>query len=148
MRLLIAVTAAALFACSGESRPVSPLEGIARSALNCPVGTLTWSLDEGPEAGTIDQNGFYNGPACRPDFQDATYHVRVTGCGGSVAIPVQVGDKVRDVVMLCWHDPAESCCHPPPATTVPEGQVRLYAAVRYNCAGHIEYSAVPPPFCP
>ena len=45
---------------------MTPLERMARSALSCSVGTLTWATD----VGTIDQAGNFSAPACQAPYDD------------------------------------------------------------------------------
>ena len=139
---------ALLVACgSAESHSPTSLEAVARSALSCPIGTLAWSVVEGT-GGTIDQAGNYTAPPCNANQTDATYHIRVSGCGNTTEIPVQVGDNVQSVAIYCGVILPETCCRPPPWTVAPGTQIQLYAAVRYSCAGHVVYSATPPAMCP
>lgn len=148
MKTRIVVVLVAMLAACGEERPQTELERIARSALSCPVGTVTWSIDEGAAGGSVTSAGVYTAPPCNAPYTDATYHVRATGCGNSVAIPVAVGDNVRAVEILCAAIAPATCCTPPPITMAPGGTAQWYAAVRYNCSGHVEYPLPPPAFCP
>lgn len=135
------------FACGpdGVAPPEPPLVAVARAALECPVGALTWSTD----IGSIDQAGHFTAPPCptAPPF-DLVAQVTVGGCGRTVTIPVDVSDSLEALSILCGVIQGETCCQPPPWTVTPGTQIQLYAALRYSCAGHVTYSAIPPPMCP
>lgn len=144
MRKLILLCFLALAACGSDTQPTE-FQKIATAALRCPVEQISWSIDEGPAGGTVDQNGNYVAPGCNPNFVDATYHVRATGCGGTFTIPVSVGDRPVAINMCAVVAP-ETCCRANP-TVAPGATIQFYAGVVYNCAGHIEYAVIPPPFC-
>ena len=143
MKRFFLIAVFAVLAC--DVRPQSDMERWARSALKCPTGALTWSVVE-PNGGTIDQAGNYLPPGCPTPYVDATYHVRVAGCGQSVDIPVAVKDEdVSGLSVYCGVVLPETCCRLPPITVPPAGQIQFYAQFQYSCAGHVTYSPAPPP---
>ncbi len=122
----------------------SQLEKVARAALACPTGTLTWSTD----GGTISATGDFTAPPCTAPYADATYHVTVSGCGNTTILPITVSDTLRSIAVYCGVVAPETCCRIPPWTVPPGTQVQVYAALQYSCAGHVEYSQAPPALCP
>ena len=145
IRSLVALAAVFALACgSALAPPQSDLERQARAALSCPVGTLTWSTD----GGTIDQAGNFTAPPCAAPYTDATYHVSVSGCGNSATIPIVVSDSLKSVAVYCGEVLPETCCRVPPLTVAPGAQIQWFAALQYNCDGHVTYSSTPPALCP
>lgn len=155
-----ALLALVLVACSGptSSPPVVPepvakpgatvsLLAIARDALSCPQGALTWSVVE-PNGGSVTQAGDYTAPSCGPAFVAGTYHVQAVGCSRTVAIPVAVAEDVLAVDIVCGVVAGTNCC----ATSfsvAPGTTIQFYASVTYSCPGHVVYSPTAPPVsCP
>ena len=139
---------ALLIACTApDPVPGTPLEAVARSALNCPAGALTWSVVE-PGGGSVTSAGVYTPPPCSASWVDATFHVAVSGCGNSTQIPVDVADAVRSLAIYCGVVAPETCCRPPPFVVAPGTAIQMYARVTFSCAEHVVYTQTPPAFCP
>ena len=153
------VTAMIIGGCQGDTTPppapdstqVARPEGtvqllaVARSALQCLDGTITFAVEEFG-GGTIDQNGIYLAPTCGP-YVPGTYHILVTGCGETARIPVEVQEAVLSVA-VCGVVQGESCCRSV-VVIGSGGVVSFYATTTWECPGHVTYSPAPPPAaCP
>jgi hypothetical protein len=147
MRYVIPLMTLILTACN-QPPEQTELERYARSALNCPVGTLSWSVVESI-GGTVDQSGNYRAPPCQAPYDDAVYHVHVDGCGRSTDIPIAVADSLKALTVYCGVVAPETCCRVPPLSVPPGANVQFYASLQYNCAGHVAFAPMPPPeLCP
>ena len=112
------------------------LEAIARAALVCNSGSLTFSVVEGSVGGSVDSAGNYTAPSCGPSFVAATYHVQASGCGNTVQIPIAVTEAVTGLAIVCAIVPPATTCSDPgagPVPVLPGQQVQLYAKLSLTC---------------
>lgn len=159
MKKLALLLILAMVACTqpAEPPPAAPaptapgqslgLQSIVSQALSCASTSITWSVQEGLEAGTVTQDGVYTAPPCGSPYVDGPdVHVVAAGCNQTAAVPIQIRQKVLAVTITdcVSYAMTPDACHvagPSPAcTTSAGGYVWYYARVDLSCS-----SAYSPP---
>lgn len=153
MRKLALLVAFALFACTPAPQPppvtvpqANPgqsvgLQAVVAQALSCAASSLTWSVQEGLEAGNVTQDGVYTAPPCGSPYVDGPdIHVVAAGCNQTATVAVQVRQKVLAVTITdcISYAMTPDACHvagaSPACATTAGGYVWYYARVDLSCS--------------